>query len=799
MTVDPRGAITGVRGVAGALTDLERRANRTRLIIRNLFVFGGIGASVRAITQLSDAFTVLQNRLRVVTSGQRELVETTEELLEAANNSRSGFEETAGLYSRLALATRQLNLENTELVGIVESVNKAIILSGATASEARNGLIQFSQGLAAGRLQGRDLRSVLEQLPVVADIIAARLGVTRGELRELGAQGALTSELIIDAFQNAEEVLDQGFANTVPTLGQSFVVLRNNVIAFLGSLNEGTGAIRGLSSSVLFVANNIEELVKGLQILSLTFVQLRIASVINDLGGLQGALVATTARVRALTAALAANPLGLLAVALATIISSLFVFRNEIQLTEDDLGTLGDLFAEFVDRVMTLLDSVPELFRTAFGEAFGDVVQFITDLEFEFADLIRVPALFVDNTIGLFLGLNAALGSIVDGLGDLLFSRFTAVVNRVGDTFENLADLFNATISTISQVTEIFIRGQLAAFRSLGEAARQSLLGNFEAAAQLAQQAATESAAAFGLAGREIGARFTNNLRNEFRTRLIPELRSPIASSFQQLGLDALNAFSDAAAFGQVTDFVNSLIAGANQRGADRAAGESSPTDSIESTTEALANLQDQANQTGNSITRGLAAGLTQLQMQFGDVAKAAQTVLVGAFNTATDALVEFTETGKFSFSDFARSIIKDITRVIAQLLILRAVQAIGQSVGGDFGSFIAGAIGGARQRGGVVTANRPFLVGEEGPEIFTPGQTGSITPTDQTIQALTNGAGGGKETIVIQAPAPSINVQNMIVQDPEEIPRAIESPSGEQAVINVIAKNPTAIQRSLS
>jgi tape measure domain-containing protein len=136
------------------------------------------------------------------------------------------------------LAGKDLGITQKELTQFTESLNQAIILSGASAVEAQAGLIQFSQGIASGALRGDELRSVLEQLPVVADILAKELNVTRGELRELGAQGAITSDIILKAFANARVELSERFARTVPTISQSFQVLRNAVVKTFGEFDK---------------------------------------------------------------------------------------------------------------------------------------------------------------------------------------------------------------------------------------------------------------------------------------------------------------------------------------------------------------------------------------------------------------------------------------------------------------------------------------------------------------------------------------------------------------------------------
>ena len=104
---------------------------------------------VAAIGRLADEYTNVQNRLRLVTDGTEELGEVTDELFAIANRTRSAFDATATLYSRTALAARELGRSQGELLEFTERVNQAVILSGTTAQEARGGLIQLAQGIAS--------------------------------------------------------------------------------------------------------------------------------------------------------------------------------------------------------------------------------------------------------------------------------------------------------------------------------------------------------------------------------------------------------------------------------------------------------------------------------------------------------------------------------------------------------------------------------------------------------------------------------------------------------------------------
>ena len=242
--------------------------------LRGLFGFTGLGIVVREILQLGDAFTDAQNRLRLLVDGEEELTQKTRRLFEIARETRSSFSGTAELYQRVGLAAKSLGQNSANLERVVTNVNRAIILSGASAKEAENGLIQLAQGIAANRLSGDELRSVLEQLPKVADVIAQSMTetnialgktgrdalVTRGQLRDLGAQGKITGAVVLKAFDNLEtsERLAAQFAKTVPTLSQAFVVLGNSTIDVFASLNQGLPIMTGLAKLTLLLADSLK-------------------------------------------------------------------------------------------------------------------------------------------------------------------------------------------------------------------------------------------------------------------------------------------------------------------------------------------------------------------------------------------------------------------------------------------------------------------------------------------------------------------------------------------------------------
>lgn len=260
----------GARTVSRSINDIENtatNASRGVELLRNALGALVAGGIVAQIGRYATQFTQLQNRIRVVTSSSAELNAVTDELFQISQRTRSSLESNADLFSRLSQATRELGVSQNDLLGFTESLNQAIIISGASSVEAQAGIIQLSQGLASGALRGDELRSVLEQLPAVADVIANSLGVTRGQLRELGTQGRITADVVLTAFEEAREELSDRFAQTILTLPQAFQVLENSAIRAFGELDAGLGITNALSQSIVLLSENLGILVDGLVVL----------------------------------------------------------------------------------------------------------------------------------------------------------------------------------------------------------------------------------------------------------------------------------------------------------------------------------------------------------------------------------------------------------------------------------------------------------------------------------------------------------------------------------------------------
>ena len=206
----------------------------------------------RQAVEYADAWTLTENRLRIVTTSHAELLQVQQQVLEVANSTRSEYVATVDLYSRLARSLGEYNIEQSRVLAATVAINQAVRVGGSTAQEAAAGVIQFGQGLASGALRGDELRSVLEQMPRLAIALARGLGVGIGELRRLGETGQLTTTRVLQALEQEAPSIETEFRQLNSTVGESLTVFGNQLLSFTGRVDQAVGATGALTESIRF-------------------------------------------------------------------------------------------------------------------------------------------------------------------------------------------------------------------------------------------------------------------------------------------------------------------------------------------------------------------------------------------------------------------------------------------------------------------------------------------------------------------------------------------------------------------
>jgi lambda family phage tail tape measure protein len=214
--------------------------------------------SVHTVYAATEAYSTLTNRLKLVTNGTDELIKSQAAVFGIAQDARQPLTATAELYQRIATNQKELKLSGEGVAGIVGTISKTLAISGSSADSANAALIQLGQAFASGVLRGEELNSVLEQAPALAQAIAAGMGKTVGDLRNLGEQGKLTAEAVVKALQNQAGAVDSLFSKMTATIGGSLTVVGNSITRYIGEIDQMSGASGKVAGEILAASKIID-------------------------------------------------------------------------------------------------------------------------------------------------------------------------------------------------------------------------------------------------------------------------------------------------------------------------------------------------------------------------------------------------------------------------------------------------------------------------------------------------------------------------------------------------------------
>jgi tape measure domain-containing protein len=215
---------------AKSFTDIEKRSKRAG---DSLFrfsnvakgVFAAIGA--RQFVTFADSITLADNQLRNVTANTEQFNFVQMELNRIAQETRQNVNELTGVFARFTRAGQEAGISQQDLLGFTEDLTKAFKLEGNTTAEVNSTLIQLSQSFRKGRIDGEEFRALSENSTLALQALAKQLGVTIGELKDLGAQGKVAPRDLIEGLKGIGDQIDDEFGTLGPTFSELGTKLGN--------------------------------------------------------------------------------------------------------------------------------------------------------------------------------------------------------------------------------------------------------------------------------------------------------------------------------------------------------------------------------------------------------------------------------------------------------------------------------------------------------------------------------------------------------------------------------------------
>jgi len=790
MTLDTSGVESGLKNVDSKLQGVKKSADDTGDSLKTAFSVAFLAGAAVKVAEYADAYQNLKNKLMAFSSGQEEANSKFRDITDIAKNTRNDISAVGDMYTKLSITSKELGLNQAQVGRITETFGKALKVSGASTQESASAIRQFGQAMSSGKLQGDEFRSLMENSPVFMRKLAESLNLPIGDLKKLGSEGRITAQTMAAATLKMSQDIDEQFAKTTPTIGDSLQMIKNSVIVLFGNIQESTGIFSKFAAAIGFVAEHIRilvpvigvALVSALGAAALAMRRFAMSNPFTAIAMLIGVVIGYIWDLSESTGGLgnAFKTMGNAGIDVAnSLINGYAAFFGFLG---DMLPALGMAFVNalnpFSDK--SSLDMIKQSFGSALDKAkatFNSAgpITFRFKLEpFEKKALTKPPV----GDLG-----DPKLGP---GKEDKGLAKQLAQSQKIIDNIQNQIDLakekFDMDMKNIG-ASELDVK--LSEEQLKIEKERKKDITQLNSLEKLNADAKANALDVINLKYDELKSKSEDYLRTIIKTRqeftqgklltAIGEQGQQTLKQFQQQQqldreMSAAKKTNMAENFALENDYNNKAIELRQkyktetdpeyvaelkrlQEIRDARIKSVEPVQNARVTEEVR--KQNDPREGVKSIVDQLTKGNTPFQV--------AADMTSSLFNNMNSALDNFVTTGKFKFGDFARSIIQDLIKI---QLRAQATQLLSMALG-SMGFSLPGIQ--PKAAGGPVNAGSPYIIGEKGIELFIPRTSGTIVPNNQLSMMGNNGGGNTNVTYNIQA-ADAASFRQMLARDPEFI-----------------------------
>lgn len=250
--------------IGNSATNAAKKMDELQMNINR--VAGAIAASLvvdwgKAFLVAADNMSQLNARIERLTGSAATASQTMQNLMRISSATGGSLQDTAKLWETLSTALRDTGATNGQIIQLTETLQKIGRIGGSSTEEMANALRQFGQSISSGTVRAEEFNSILEQMPELARQIAAGMGVSIGELRQLMLDGKLTAEDALNAIQKQTGSVNAEFEKLPRTLSQANTALTNSFLSMIDSVNQATGASNGLVAVIDSMTAALDRLV----------------------------------------------------------------------------------------------------------------------------------------------------------------------------------------------------------------------------------------------------------------------------------------------------------------------------------------------------------------------------------------------------------------------------------------------------------------------------------------------------------------------------------------------------------
>lgn len=402
-------------------------------------VFLGFSAaiSVTEMIKWADQWVRMQGQLAAAGVNLDNIAATQNNIVDLAQKLRIPLTDVANLYTRIFRSTTDIGTSSKDVLRTVEIIGEGLKVSGNTTAEVNSTMIQLSQSLQKGVLNGDELRSILENSYPLTKAIAAEFGVSVGQLQKMGTQGQLVASRVIKAILDSGKEMDAAFKNLPRTVADAWTQVSNELQTYIGKVSQADSATSPLISTLDFVRGHLEGILYVLEAIG-AFVT-------------AGFILRMTAAWVAMT-----GPVGAVVAVIAAVIAAIVIFKDHVITTGNWAITLGDYFKAAFQLIGESLAPVQTWFGFfiallgELGNAFLAVFNNIAGIIAKNVDFVIGAWVFAFGTIkALWDSFPTIVGDAMANVGNLMLDTMAAVVNKLIEWIHPIAEFFDRAINFV--------------------------------------------------------------------------------------------------------------------------------------------------------------------------------------------------------------------------------------------------------------------------------------------------------------------------------------------------------------
>lgn len=252
----------------GALNIMGKTVRNVIRILSLRYVLGNVTSD---IAKYADGITNVQNKLRQVFS-EDEIPLATKKITNSANEAMVEVSDFSNTFMRVNMALKDYNIDSDVALRMTNLLSKAMVVGGATTSEANSAILQFSQALSKGKADGDEFRSIMENSPVLVNALVQEVKkaypelekmygtINRGTLLDIAPKGMINQKILVNAILNSGDEINKAFARMQPTFEQTLQIFSNKFKIFLGDVFQQSGLINSFKKVITFLGDNLQEI-----------------------------------------------------------------------------------------------------------------------------------------------------------------------------------------------------------------------------------------------------------------------------------------------------------------------------------------------------------------------------------------------------------------------------------------------------------------------------------------------------------------------------------------------------------